>query len=134
MKKDWFTLIELLVVLTILEIFVLSFFPLFRVITICPNYGSGTRTGVIYKISKNGLFWKTWEGEMNVGAMSSNGNGIAVPKVWAFSVKEKSLVDELIRRAENGSRVTVKYEQVLVRKVTEGDSRYMVVGIVGDEK
>lgn len=37
---------------------------------------------------------------MNIGGMSSNGGGMAVPVVWRFSVKDKAVVDALMRCAK----------------------------------
>ena len=67
---------------------------------------------------------------MNVGGMSSDGNGMAVPVVWKFSVKDQSVIDAILRASEKGSRVTVKYDQAFIRKFTEGATEYLATGVV----
>ncbi len=129
MKRNGFTLIEVVIVMAIVGIIFFWSMSEIPPITIFPHYSSGMRTGVVYKIGEKGFFWKTWEGEMNVGGMSSDGNGIAIPVVWSFSVKEKSVVDDLIRSAEKGARVTVRYDQAFIRKFTEGESPCLAIGI-----
>ena len=37
------------------------------------HYSEGTRSGVVQKFSKKGMFWSTWEGEMNLGYNTQNG-------------------------------------------------------------
>lgn len=130
MKRNGFTSVELMIVVAIVGIFLSIAFPNFRFMTILPHYSSGTRTGVVVKISQRGFHWKTWEAEMNVGGMSSDGNGMAVPVVWKFSVKDQSVIDAILRASEKGSRVTVKYDQAFIRKFTEGATEYLATGVV----
>jgi hypothetical protein len=56
----------------------------------CTNYSDGIRQGVIYKFSKKGLVFKTWEGEMNMGGFrkenDSHGNTNIVANTFSFSL------------------------------------------------
>lgn len=93
-------------------------------IPIC--YASGERTGVVVKLSKKGIIWKTWEGQMNVGSMSTDGNGLAVPAAWECSVTDESVVKQIQDAAKSGNRITLRYDQPLVMSWVRGSSGYLV--------
>ncbi len=78
------------------------------------NYSDGTRTGVVVKLSHKGLFFKSWEGNMNVGSASINGQGMMVPVIWEFSVQSDSIDTDLQKAVNNGQSVTLHYHQYLV--------------------
>ncbi len=92
------------------------------------EYGSGERTGVVYKVSKKGMIWKTWEGEMNLGGMVKTGDGMSV-NTWAFSVVDTEIVKKLQEVSESGEIVTLKYYQPWVLSCTEGGTDYKIIEI-----
>lgn len=54
------------------------------------NYSEGQRTGDVYKFSKKGLIYKSWEGEMYLGGYHSSGGDsptLVTDKFW-FSIPE----------------------------------------------
>lgn len=77
------------------------------------EYSEGERTGVVIRMSKRGIFWKSWEGMMHLGAGSSDGtaNGLMVPVPWEFSSTDPSVVPVLQEAARTGKRVTLRYKQ-----------------------
>jgi len=92
------------------------------------GYSEGSRSGQVTKFSNKGLMFKSWEGEMNLGGMKSNGDGNLVPNVWLFSVTDESLIDEIKSAQENGERLTVHYEEYLISPVDQ-DSGYTAVKV-----
>ena len=67
-------------VLTIIILFV-------AYISICGlTYSSGTRTGIVIKVSQKGYVFKTYEGELNLGGFSQGEGTIMVKNIWNFSI------------------------------------------------
>lgn len=129
MKNKCFTLVELMLVVAIIGLLIGIVVPNLRLITIMPSYSSGERTGVVVKLSKNGMFYKTWEGSMNVGSMSTDGQGIAVPTVFDFSVSDESVVQKIQESSQAGKKITLFYNQALIRSFKEGETNYLIVGV-----
>ncbi|MBK8341716.1 MAG: hypothetical protein IPK99_17850 [Flavobacteriales bacterium] len=62
------------------------------------SYSEGSRSGMVIKLSKRGMVFKTWEGQMNLqtfGAMDPRAS--TLNEVFSFSVErgEESLYREL---------------------------------------
>jgi len=83
-----------------------------------PDYSEGERTGVVYKLSKKGLIFKSWEGEMNLGGAAQGEGGIVIPNSWAFNAEDPKVVADLNAAAKSGRRVTVRYRQWLSEPIT----------------
>ena len=59
-------------------------------------YSSGTRVGILYKFSKKGTFFKTFEGEMVLpGVRTKNNQGIS-SNMFHFSVADEELANKLM--------------------------------------
>lgn len=92
------------------------------------EYASGEKTGVVYKISKEGFIWQTWEGEMNLGGLQS-GSGSSSVTVWKFSVKDDAIVEKLQELSKTGSMITLTYTAPWVQAYRDGESGYLVTEI-----
>lgn len=88
------------------------------------GYGMGERTGYITKLSEKGIFWKTIEGQIQVGT----GNMSALQEPFDFTIRK--LRPDLIALADSlgttSSRVKIHYVQWLVMPCYVGDSGYEV--------
>lgn len=122
-----FTLIELVIVVCIIAILLTFIAP--RIIPIPFEYSNGERTGVITKISKKGVWWKTWEGEMNVGGISTDKKGNAIPNVWQFTVIDDSIVEQIQRRAKHGNIITLHYSQKMSVPFWQGNTTYIIISV-----
>jgi hypothetical protein len=91
------------------------------------NYSSGYRAGVPIKISHRGVVFKTWEGQLNVGGLTSSPEG-AIPSTWEFSIYAQG--DEVRQNIEeaiaNGRRVKLYYHEKYVKFFWKGDTKYFV--------
>lgn len=119
-KLVWF-----LVIVTLLTI-------LFSVFAVSCNFSDGVRGGVVRKFSKKGLLIKTWEGELQLSALSgadSDPANVAVGgSVWEFSVSggNQEVIDALYQAAASGKRVALRYHQKYYRLKIFGDTKYFV--------
>jgi len=59
------------------------------------EYIKGSRIGYITKFSQRGLFWKCYQGEVNMGGARDGAMGSSVANLWNFSL------DNQRRRGEN---------------------------------
>lgn len=91
------------------------------------NFSSGFRAGVPIKVSKKGILFKTWEGELNVGGLANSSEG-AIPATWAFSIAsdDEQVREKLEEAATYGKRVKLKYNEKFVQFFWKGDTKYFV--------
>ena len=88
------------------------------------TYSEGTRSGILTKVSKKGVLFKTYEGEMNVGGLNQ-GDGTIMPlAIFKFSVREKSVYDEL--EEAQGDKVVLHYREVIKSFFWQGEEDYFV--------
>lgn len=92
-------------------------------------YSEGERTGVITKFTNKGLLFKTWEGQMNLGGVVSNGDGGVTANVWNFSVTDPEVVRQLILATKINARVTLSYEEYLLLPRSEANTNYLITKI-----
>lgn len=75
------------------------------------NYSNGERIGFVNKFSKKGLFWKSWEGELNLTQ-----TGMNTSSVFDFSVdndvNDPVVIATLDSAAIHGWKVKIKYHEV----------------------
>ena len=75
-------------------IFVLSIVGYFKYYYV---YSEGTRVGILYKFSKKGAVYKTYEGEMMLpGIRSKNSQGAINSNIFRFSVTDEELAKTLM--------------------------------------
>jgi hypothetical protein len=103
-----------------LLLLVVAFFGYFTFIYFVP-YSEGQRSGELIKISKKGVVFKTWEGEMS--------QGISGAQIFTFSIGSKS--SEVVKKMEElqGKYVTLKYIERYRAFAWWGDTRYFVTDV-----
>lgn len=87
------------------------------------TFSEGTRTGTLTKISKKGMILKTYEGQLNVGGVSTGDDGL-VGNIWEFSVKDDRIYKQL--QELEGKHVTLHYDQVIKAMPWQGDTEYFI--------
>ena len=97
------------------------------------EYSEGSRSGVIQKLSKKGVIWKTWEGELNLGyndsRIDSEGRQTIAPAVFIFSCSSDGTAKSLADAEQAGRRVTIGYKQYLLRGWDKGSTSYDVTKV-----
>lgn len=83
----------------------------------------GTRTGILYKISKKGRIFKTYEGELMLG----NSPMMTKESIWYFSVDNKEVYQEM--QQFEGKNVKVHYREKEDTFPWQGDTDYLVYDV-----
>jgi hypothetical protein len=96
------------------------------------QFSEGSRSGVVQKLSKKGVIWKTWEGELNLGYNESRSDGegrqTIAPAIFYFSVESDEVAKRLKAAEVGGRRVTIDYKQYFLRGWNKGGTSYDIVG------
>ncbi len=82
-----------------------------------PNYSEGARTGTITKISRKGIFFKSYEGQMLLGGLVPRSNGKTtsmVANTWEFSTRSEEKYNAICAAMEKGDAVTITYKEWLI--------------------
>ncbi|MDR6967038.1 hypothetical protein J2X31_001038 [Flavobacterium arsenatis] len=89
------------------------------------TYSEGVRAGELIKVSKKGVMFKTWEGEMS--------QGIAGAQIFSFSVldSDEKVIADL--KQLQGQYVKVTYIERYRTFAWWGDSHYFVTSVVKEE-
>lgn len=99
-------------------------FLLYTIVNVTFTYSEGNRAGRLIKFSHKGFIFKTYEGELNLGGVSTVNGGILVNNMWYFSVADESVADSLGRL--EGKDVSLHYKEKLSKLFWRGDTRYIV--------
>lgn len=111
-----------MVVSTVILTLAFSFVPVYY------TYSDGTKTGTLTKITQKGFIFKTYEGQLNLGGMVSDGDGGMVANVFNFSIKDKHIFEQLSQSQDK--RVKLKYNQYLNVPIPVGDSNYIITNVI----
>ena len=72
------------------------------------NYSNGERIGVITQFSHTGVFWKSWEGHLNV---TQTGMNSSVPFDFSIDNEPAGVIGMIDSAAQYGWKVKLKYHQ-----------------------
>ena len=91
------------------------------------TFSEGSRNGTVIKLSKKGVAFKTYEGQLNVGAYVREGNG-APTTIWEFSVPKgnQDVLDDINEAVDKGRRVKLHYKEKLTTLPWRGDTKYLI--------
>jgi len=100
------------------------------------KFSEGYRSGKVMKVSKRGVIFKTWEGQMDLqtfGAVRDNKN--MVTETFKFSIDgDDTLIKELEEAALAGERVNLHYYERYIKVPWRGDTKVFVFGIERPEQ
>jgi len=95
------------------------------------TYSEGVRAGTVLKLSKRGVMFKTWEGQLDVDAFGSvtdrKGNNY-LKQSFEFSVEdsEQTVIDELQTVALSGERVNLHYKEKYFKVFWKGETNSFI--------
>lgn len=95
-------------------------------------YDEGVRAGMVLRISKKGMLFKTYEGQLNLqtfGALKGAMN--PVTETFDFSVEsdEQQVINELQAAALSGERVNLHYIKRYTTFPWRGDTKYFITRV-----
>jgi hypothetical protein len=94
------------------------------------SYGDGYRVGVIQKISKKGVIFKTVEGELSQGFLDgqpdSSASGVGT-RIWYFTVQnDPAVLGQIDHAIEANKKVKLFYKEKYTSLPWVGDTRQVV--------
>ena len=95
----------------------------------CDTYSEGDRVGVVTKLSRKGVFCKTYEATMLVGGVTNDDKGNVIPQTWDFTVAREDVLDKVKKAQEAGKRVKIAYRQEILLTTCSSDSGYFAEDI-----
>lgn len=122
-KKTGNFLKKLLVVLLIAGIAAIGVYFLYTNYT----FSEGTRAGNLIKISKKGILFKTYEGQLKMGGIDLENQGESLSDTWSFSVKDRDIVKKLEKL--QGEKVILRYKEINKAMPWQGDTNYFITDI-----
>ena len=95
------------------------------------TYSEGVRSGVVVKISRKGVVFKTWEGQLNLMTFGAVRSQNMISESFDFSVagNNEDVVRELESASLSGERVSLFYEERFATFPWRGDTRYFVIRV-----
>src|SRR5690606_22659641 len=92
------------------------------------THREGTYSGVLTKVEKTGILFKTFEGELRITGIQEGQDTITRDQNFLFSVENESVYREL--ETLQGQRVTLRFRQVLNNFFWQGKTDYFVEEVV----
>jgi len=92
-----------------------------------PKYSSGSRMGLVTKLSEKGLIFKSWEGELLM-ALPIEVAGTVEPEKFCFNVDSK-VVSDVQKALVTGKRVELIYRQYLIPPI-KIDNRTVIEKVI----
>ena len=94
-------------------------------------YDEGVRAGTVLRISKKGMIFKTYEGQLNVQTFGSFKGQNPITEAFDFSVSaaDTDVVTELQEVALSGERVNLHYVARYAAFPWRGDTRYFITKV-----
>lgn len=80
----------------------------------------GNRSGLLFKVSKKGVIFKTYEGQLHLGGSMQ----ITEQSVWNFSAKDAAIYQKL--QQYEGKNVSCHYQELVNAFPWQGDTDYIV--------
>jgi hypothetical protein len=95
------------------------------------NYSEGVRSGVVVKVSKKGVLFKTYEGQLNLLTFGASRSQNMVAETFDFSVptNEAEVIKVLEEVSLSGERVSLHYVEKFMTFPWRGDTKYLIIKV-----
>jgi hypothetical protein len=94
-------------------------------------HDEGLRAGRILRISKKGILFKTYEGQLNLETFGALKGASPIMESFDFSVEKSddAIIKELEAVALSGERINLHYKKRFVKFSWRGDTKYFVTKV-----
>lgn len=94
-------------------------------------YDEGVRAGNVVRVSKKGVVFKTYEGQLNLQSFGALKGVSTFAETFDFSVEKAKpeVVRELEAVALTGERVNLHYVKRYMRFPWRGETKYFIIGV-----
>lgn len=94
-------------------------------------YDQGIRAGIVLRISKKGILFKTYEGQLNLETFGALKGASPIMEAFDFSVEpgNNEVLQELQQVALSGERVNLHYIKRYVIFPWRGDTKYFITKV-----
>tara|TARA_B100000780_G_C21043453_1_gene418803 strand:- start:56 stop:484 length:429 start_codon:yes stop_codon:yes gene_type:complete len=95
------------------------------------SYSTGVRAGTIIKLSKKGVVFKTWEGQLSVNTFGAVKSDNQLSEIFEFSVQkgQDSIYNVLQRASLSGERINLHYIERYAVLPWRGSTKYFVESV-----
>lgn len=95
------------------------------------TYDEGVRAGMVLRISKKGMIFKTYEGQLDIQAFGALKNTSPVMQAFDFSVEpgNEKVIEDLQSAALSGERVNLHYIKRYKVFPWRGDTKYFITSV-----
>lgn len=94
-------------------------------------YDEGVRAGTVLRISKKGMIFKTYEGQLNVQTFGALKGASPIMEAFDFSVStaDEQVIKDLQSVALSGERVNLHYVSRYATFPWRGDTKYFITRV-----
>lgn len=121
-KRHLFRNLVIIVLLLLIGVFTLLYFGI---------YDEGVRAGNVVRVSKKGIIFKTYEGQLNLQSFGALKGASTFAETFDFSVEndKTEVIRELEAVALSGERVNLHYIKRYNIFPWRGDTKYFVISV-----
>ena len=94
-------------------------------------YDEGVRAGTVLRISKMGILFKTYEGQLNLETFGALRGANPIAEAFDFSVESDNseVIQDLQEVALTGERVNLHYKKRYLTFPWRGDTKYFITRV-----
>lgn len=118
-------------IMRVIAVAILVFAVSFLCLAYWGVYDEGVRAGTVLRISKKGMIFKTYEGQLNVETFGALKGAHPIMEAFDFSVsdEDEQVIRDLESVALSGERVNLHYVSRYVAFPWRGDTKYFIVRV-----
>lgn len=121
-KRHFFRNLLIITLVLIAGFFAFTYFAI---------YDEGVRAGNVVRVSKKGVMFKTYEGQLNLQSFGALKNASPFAETFDFSIEKSrpEVVRELEAVALSGERVNLHYIKRYVKYPWRGETKYFITSV-----